>query len=314
MNTRTNLLFKTIFIYSVIASIFSIVISVLLNKNIIIDYEMMEVIMTKFIVMPMIISIPILCFIYVSIGKIQEIQQAINNLEIVNERFSLKNLCMINIIHNIIFIFNLGFSISFTVLEIITVFIYLNIDKIRATKIYTNFIQRITNKTVYIIFILVFLYTLWATLISYSLFIAEKTSNGGLGMGGLVIYPVAVYPMIISVPYLYLMYLYFNKKINRCNNKKINRCNNKKINFIFKLFCGINIIHNLVFPFNMFYSIPLFILEIGLIAVYLLYIFLKINLKFKPIINIIIWIIFIITYFKSSYLLAMLISILRLNT
>lgn len=303
MNTRSNLLFKTIFIYSLIASIFSIVISFLLNKDIIIDYEMLEVIMTRFIVMPMIISIPMLCFIYVSTGKIQEIQQAINNIEIVNERFSLKKLCMINIIHNIIFIFNLGFSISFTILEIIAIFIYLNIDKIRATKIYTNFIQRITNKIVYIIFILVFLYTLWATLISYSLFIAEKTSNGGLGMGGLVIYPVAVYPMLISVPYLYLMYLYFNKKINRCNNVKVN--------FAFKLFCGINIIHNLVFPFNMFYSIPLFILEIGLIAVYLLYMFSKINLKFKPLINIIIWIIFIITYFKSSYLLAMLLTLFR---
>ena len=308
MNRIKNIFLKIIFVYSIFATLLSLFL--LINRNNL-SAKMQDALIdtiSLFVVSPMLVSIPILYLLY-NFFKIKETLEQNNQIHIVNpdlkNKLSLKDICAINIIHNCVFLFNLGLSISLSLIEIIFIIAYFYLKNSKLPNVFYTITKFIKNYFSYIIFVIIFILSILATLLTLDIYITDKTSPGGLGMGSLIVFPLAIFPMIISTPILFLLYKSFNKKAIKSTDKKT-----YTLNIIFKNLCFLNLIHNFIFPFNLFYNIFLTVLEIVLIIIYCLNIIFKFNTKFKItnfIIKSILWIIFSIMTIVSLYLLSKLI-------
>ncbi len=297
MNKLKNIFLKIIILYTIFATLLSLFCSITPDK----DFEILVI----FVAYPMVISIPILYWLYKYFSLKDIIIKDTSN--IVNpsfkDRFSLKDVCSITLIHNCTFLFNLGYSFKLFIIEILFILLYFYLKKIKMpNKFYTlfNYIKFIFN---YVFFCIIFISSIYLTVISFDMYIYDKTSPGGIGMGGFILIPLIVCPMLISTPILYLIYIFFKKRANKSTNKKF-----YILNTVFKNLCFINLIHNFIFPHNLFYIKFFMILEIILISIYCLIIIFKLKFNFiSVIIKFILSIIFCIMIFISLHLLSKLI-------
>lgn len=274
-----NYFLKFIFIYSLFANILSIFFTFIINNNIsFIMYKSIK----YFIVIPLLISIPIL-FLYYKFFKIQdEIINNSNEIYVVNDkfknRFSLKDICAITIINNIIFIFNINFSLFIFIFEIIVILFYINFDKLRKYKSFNILSNFIKNKFIYILFFIIFIFSIFAIYI----FIQFNTYTGdNIELPIAVFYSFAILNAIISIPILLILSKIFNKKYISFNYLKSNN-----IDFIIYHICNLLIINNYLLQYKNFNVLMFLLLDILFITMYILNIIFKFTNKYPLFISI----------------------------